>query len=40
LGELQVNPINEQVADDLTECFKQLADDPEVKAVILKGEDV
>ena len=34
----KVNAINEQVAEELTDCFKQLADDPEVKAVILTGE--
>jgi enoyl-CoA hydratase/carnithine racemase len=33
-----VNAINEKVVDELSTCFKQLADDSTVKAIILTGE--
>lgn len=34
----KVNAINEKVVEELSNCFKELADDSEVKAVILTGE--
>jgi len=34
----KVNAINEKVVDELSDCFKQLADDPTVKAIIFTGE--
>jgi 3,2-trans-enoyl-CoA isomerase len=34
----KVNAVNEKVVDELSECFKQLADDPAVKAIIFTGE--
>lgn len=33
----KVNAINETVADELTACFKELADNPDVQAVIFTG---
>ncbi len=34
----KVNAINEKVVEELSSCFKQLADDPKVEAVIFTGE--
>jgi 3,2-trans-enoyl-CoA isomerase len=34
----KVNAINEYVIDEMTDCFSALADDPEVKAVIITGQ--
>jgi len=34
----KVNAINEKVVDELSTCFKQLADDSTVQAIILTGE--
>lgn len=37
LGRGKVNALNEEVVDELTECFRRLARDPDVRSVVFTG---